>query len=71
MVVQRILALTGPAGSGKTATVKVLAGELGFELIEWKNPMADSYGGMFSLPDSPFTNLDYKHSIRFGCGSAT
>lgn len=55
MVVQRILALTGPAGSGKTATIKVLARELGFELMEWKNPMANPYGGMFPSPNSLFT----------------
>ena len=59
-MVQRILALTGPAGSGKTATVKVLARELGFELIEWKNSIADPYGGAFSFLDSPSAN--YNHS---------
>jgi len=61
MVVQRILALTGPAGSGKTATVKVLAKELGFELIEWRNSVADPYGGVFSFMDS--TNFDYNISL--------
>ena len=58
MTVQRILALTGPAGSGKTATVKVLARELGFELIEWRNSMADPYGGMSSFLGSLFANFD-------------
>lgn len=47
-MVQRILTLTGPAGSGKTATVKVLARELDFELVEWKNSMTNPYGGVFS-----------------------
>ena len=58
-MVQRILALTGPAGSGKTATVKVLAGELGFEIVEWKNSMADPYGGVFSSLDLPFTDFNH------------
>lgn len=37
-----ILLLTGPAGVGKTATMHVLASELGFELQEWINPVADT-----------------------------
>jgi cell cycle checkpoint protein len=32
---QRILVLTGPAGVGKTTTIRVLAKELGIELLEW------------------------------------
>lgn len=31
------MALTGPAGTGKTATLRVLSRELGFELVEWQN----------------------------------
>ncbi|KZP05055.1 hypothetical protein FIBSPDRAFT_914983 [Athelia psychrophila] len=34
---RRILALTGPAGTAKTATIYVLARELGFEILEWRN----------------------------------
>lgn len=33
---RRLLILTGPAGSGKTATLRVLAQEMGFEIIEYK-----------------------------------
>ncbi|KAG8998506.1 Cell cycle checkpoint protein rad17 [Tulasnella sp. 427] len=40
---RRILALTGPAGTGKTATVRVLAKELGVELVEWRNGMDDDF----------------------------
>ena len=35
---QRLLVLKGPAGTGKTATLKVLSKELGLEILEWKNP---------------------------------
>ncbi|KAF9644261.1 hypothetical protein BDM02DRAFT_3103228, partial [Thelephora ganbajun] len=56
---RRILALTGPAGSGKTATVKVLARELGFELVEWRNSVADPYSGMFPFLDPSFANFDH------------
>ena len=33
---QRILLLTGRAGTGKTSTIRVLSKELGFEILEWK-----------------------------------
>lgn len=34
----KLLLLTGPTGSGKTATVRVLCEELELELIEWNSP---------------------------------
>lgn len=39
VAMQRLLALTGPAGSGKTALMRVLSSrsELDFELVEWSN----------------------------------
>lgn len=33
---QRILLLTGRAGTGKTSTIRVLSKEMGFEILEWK-----------------------------------
>ena len=44
-----ILLLTGSAGAGKTATVQVLANELGLELQEWINPVSDIAEGQSSL----------------------
>ncbi|KAM4578231.1 cell cycle checkpoint protein RAD17 isoform 1-T1 [Fundulus diaphanus] len=45
-----VLILTGPAGSGKTATVKVLSLELGIRVQEWTNPSsAEPYPS--SLPE--------------------
>ncbi|KAH7917450.1 P-loop containing nucleoside triphosphate hydrolase protein [Leucogyrophana mollusca] len=41
---RRILALTGPAGTAKTTTIRVLARELGFEILEWRNSMSDRGG---------------------------
>ncbi|KAH8096805.1 Rad17 cell cycle checkpoint protein-domain-containing protein [Cristinia sonorae] len=38
---RRILVLTGPAGTAKTATLRVLSRELGFEISEWKNGVDD------------------------------
>lgn len=35
---KRLLLLKGPAGSGKTATMSLLAKELGIDMHEWKNP---------------------------------
>lgn len=38
---RRILVLTGPAGTAKTATIRVLAREMGFEIVEWRNSMSE------------------------------
>ncbi|KAI0027661.1 Rad17 cell cycle checkpoint protein-domain-containing protein [Vararia minispora EC-137] len=44
---RRLLVLTGPSGAGKTATLRVLSGEMGFSVIEWisaqQSPL-DAYG---------------------------
>ncbi|EGO29654.1 hypothetical protein SERLADRAFT_445435 [Serpula lacrymans var. lacrymans S7.9] len=49
---RRILALTGPAGTAKTTTVRVLSRELGFEILEWRNSMNDEYGERRSPVDN-------------------
>ncbi|OBZ77252.1 Cell cycle checkpoint protein RAD17 [Grifola frondosa] len=40
---RRILVLTGPAGTGKTTTLRVLSRELGFEILEWRNTMDEQF----------------------------
>ncbi|KAI0746491.1 P-loop containing nucleoside triphosphate hydrolase protein [Daedaleopsis nitida] len=40
---RRILVLTGPAGTAKTATIRVLAAELGYEILEWRNTSDEQY----------------------------
>ena len=55
--IQRILALTGPSGIGKSATLRALAGDMEIQLIEWKNSIddwkigdsEDSNGGALSI----------------------
>ncbi|GJJ11882.1 hypothetical protein Clacol_006120 [Clathrus columnatus] len=42
---RRVLALTGLSGTGKTATLKVLAKELEFEIVEWRNTLDDHFIG--------------------------
>ncbi|KAF7368901.1 Rad17-domain-containing protein [Mycena venus] len=44
---RRILALTGPAGTAKTATMRVLARELDCEILEWRNAMGESSSNPF------------------------
>ncbi|XP_043919818.1 cell cycle checkpoint protein RAD17 [Protopterus annectens] len=38
-----LLLLTGPAGSGKTATLRVLSKELGIQVQEWVNPLSSEF----------------------------
>ena len=40
---QRLLVLKGPAGSGKTTTLRLLARDIRCEVLEWRNP-ASSFG---------------------------
>ncbi|KAH9855575.1 Rad17-domain-containing protein [Lenzites betulinus] len=40
---RRILVLTGPAGTAKTAAIRVLSKELGYEIIEWRNSMDEQF----------------------------
>ncbi|KAG7292103.1 hypothetical protein NEMBOFW57_002136 [Staphylotrichum longicolle] len=40
---QRLLVLKGPAGSGKTTTLRMLARDMRCEVLEWRNP-ANSFG---------------------------
>lgn len=35
---QRLLILKGAAGTGKTTTIQLLAKDMGFEILEWRNP---------------------------------
>lgn len=45
---QRLLILKGAAGSGKTTTVRLLAKELGCDLLEWRNPTGNAGTGFVS-----------------------
>ncbi|GLB41209.1 putative rad17 cell cycle checkpoint protein [Lyophyllum shimeji] len=48
---RRILALTGPAGTAKTTTIRVLAREMGFEIMEWRNAVGENtLSGQFDDP---------------------
>ena len=40
-----ILVLTGPAGSGKSATIDVLSKDLDIELQEWNTPVSSIHAG--------------------------
>ncbi|KAH6904280.1 Rad17 cell cycle checkpoint protein-domain-containing protein [Coprinopsis sp. MPI-PUGE-AT-0042] len=60
---RRILAMTGPAGTGKTSTLRVLAREMDFEIIEWKNSIGEATtiyhrNFMSSSSSSPFGDYD-------------
>lgn len=40
---QRVLILKGAAGTGKTATLKLLAQDFGVNVMEWRNPAGNHY----------------------------
>ncbi|PGH13155.1 hypothetical protein AJ79_03862 [Helicocarpus griseus UAMH5409] len=40
---RRVLVLRGPAGSGKTTTISLLSKVLGFDILEWKNPLGSEF----------------------------
>lgn len=44
-VVQKLLVLHGPAGAGKTATLKVLASEFDAEIVEYVNSSTATFMG--------------------------
>ncbi|KAI5296065.1 Cell cycle checkpoint protein rad17 [Ascosphaera acerosa] len=46
---QKVLVLRGPAGSGKTMTVTLLAKLMGFELVEWRQPAVSEGSSASSL----------------------
>ncbi|KAL6249790.1 RFC checkpoint protein Rad17 [Rhinocladiella similis] len=46
---QKILVLKGPAGSGKTTTLSLLAKSMGLQLVPWHNPAVSETGGKSSV----------------------
>jgi cell cycle checkpoint protein len=41
-LIQKLLVLSGPAGSGKSTTIFSLAKEMGIQIIEWINPVDEA-----------------------------
>jgi hypothetical protein len=66
-MLQRLLILTGPAGSAKTTTLRVLAREMDFEIMEYKDTTNTTQFSTFS--DGPSTCAFGKvlSSLTLGC----
>ncbi|KAF9004565.1 Rad17 cell cycle checkpoint protein-domain-containing protein [Cyathus striatus] len=45
---RRILVLTGPAGTGKTTTIRILSREMGFEILEWRTGIGEATSSNFN-----------------------
>ncbi|KZT02770.1 P-loop containing nucleoside triphosphate hydrolase protein [Laetiporus sulphureus 93-53] len=59
---RRILALTGPAGTAKTTTLHVLARELNFEILEWRNSADERFArdARLSPGDNAMGQMEYE-----------
>lgn len=54
--------LTGPAGCGKTATIRALSHDMKFEVLEWTNPMSrSSVGSPYSITGGQQIEQDEYH----------
>ncbi|KAK6499049.1 Cell cycle checkpoint protein rad17 [Arthrobotrys musiformis] len=60
---KRLLVLSGPSGTGKTATITALANELDFDVLKWENPSQHDIGG-----DGIFESLNAKFEEFMGRG---
>ncbi|KAK6523471.1 Cell cycle checkpoint protein rad17 [Arthrobotrys megalospora] len=60
---KRLLVLSGPSGTGKTATITALANELDFDVLKWENPSQHWSGG-----DDIFESLNAKFEEFMGRG---
>ncbi|KAJ3740153.1 Rad17 cell cycle checkpoint protein-domain-containing protein [Lentinula detonsa] len=58
---RRVLVLTGPAGTAKSSTIRVLSEELKFEILEWKSSAGDTFvnapASSWVLDDTMFTKF--------------
>ncbi|KAI9069618.1 Rad17-domain-containing protein [Trametes sanguinea] len=57
---RRVLVLTGPAGTAKTATIRVLSGELGCEILEWRNSMDEHFARDPDSASGNWTGVEYE-----------
>ncbi|KAG6379990.1 Rad17 cell cycle checkpoint protein-domain-containing protein [Boletus reticuloceps] len=63
---RRILALSGPAGTAKTSTLRVLSRELDFEILEWRNSMSERGPSVFTNDEpGPNEGLDFDAETLF------
>jgi cell cycle checkpoint protein len=72
---QKLLVLKGPAGSGKTTTVSLLAKAMGLQVVSWHNPAVSELGANNSISaqfdeflsrGGQFGSLAFDHDISAG-----
>ncbi|KAF3923135.1 hypothetical protein ABW20_dc0107654 [Dactylellina cionopaga] len=61
---KRLLVLSGPSGTGKTATIAALANKMDFDILKWENPSQHEIGG-----DTVFESLNSKFEEFMGRGT--
>ncbi|KIK63965.1 hypothetical protein GYMLUDRAFT_40178 [Collybiopsis luxurians FD-317 M1] len=60
---RRILVLTGPAGTAKSSTIRILSKELNFETLEWRNSMGYLYQDSLSTSRAPDDTMFTKFQL--------
>lgn len=68
-ITQRLIILTGPAGSAKTATLRVLAREMDFDIVEYKENTNTTRFSTFADEPSTCTSGDSIVCLFFFSGA--
>ncbi|KAL0959331.1 hypothetical protein HGRIS_014592 [Hohenbuehelia grisea] len=61
---RKVLVLTGPAGTAKTTTLRILSREIGFEIVEWRNSADDQFPSEYQAGASDLSAYE-SSSVKF------
>ena len=59
---KRLLVLKGPSGAGKSAIIAALAKNMGFDIVEWRNPIGSEFAS------EGYSSMSAQFGDFLGCG---